>query len=581
MNDAYPQLGAANGTVTIEGADSLFLATPAFLLPDDREIAWAGAKDHVVHRPDLAWAMGNFLQTDPDGDGASANTNGHIFPTEDVAEAHKLIRLTPLNMLHRKKHVFGHFVASELIYPDKAATVAAVDAAAKLPMPFPYVESLAAIWRWHFPDEYAAVKQAHDAGQAWFSMEAVAESLTCETPGCCAKTYPYKGAHHDSYCKTMQRPRSRRRLNKPYFLGGAMVIPPAVPGWKHAHLSQVAAVSELPEAERVYAEVATLAPHLEPADWEMLMAFLLAGAFDAEHLEARRSWSVDWDAALARLSEQPPLPAPLPAPASVDAGTGVIVAAVPPSALRDQLAALGTEPADLCHITLAYLGHASGDTVMLDNGDTPVSKDLVAGAVAAFAHGASPLTAEVSGWGRFPQPDDQEVTFATVDSPGLAELRTRLVAALDHAGIPIAVDHGFQPHISLAYHPVGAGTDVELPTGMRFSIDELELWWGTEHRTFALGAGAIAAAAEALADIEEMYDRAFTAEERRRLHSEGKTMPDGSYPVETLADLDNAIAAYGRCPEDKRAALKSYLHRRAAALSAGDDVISRIDSLGS
>jgi 2'-5' RNA ligase len=514
-------------TVTIEGPDSIYFATPAFLLPEDRETAWAGAKDHVVARPDLAWIMGNFIQADPLGDGAAANTNGHSFPLADVVEGHKRIRMTPLNILHQKNHVVGTFVASELIYPPGYDTNAApvVDGDAGPPMPFPYVEALAAMWKFHFRDEYKTIKKAHDMGMSWFSMEAVADSVTCQTQGCCGGTYAYDGVRSKTYCDALNAPRARKRMNGPYFVGGALVYPPAAPGWKRADLKSVAALQlaegHPEEAEELYQQVATAEPALSPAEAEVMMAYLLAGAF-SDDVERRQKYNVDWDAALVRLLDKAPVvPATPPVVDTIEGmlararefgvardassvldrafagivqaletdAAGAMVALVPPKEVLEQLVEVGgTEPIDQLHLTLAYLGDVAGDST---TGEPAVTKDAVCAAVAAFAAGTPTLpSAEVSGIGRFKIPEG-EVTFATVDCPGLNELRDLLCASLCAAGIEVARNHGFTPHISLDFHAPGKGKDLPIPDIAPWPVTQIEVWWAGEKMQYPLGGGQV------------------------------------------------------------------------------------------
>lgn len=58
--------------------------------------------------------------------------------------------------------------------------------------------------------------------------------------------------------------------------------------------------------------------------------------------------------------------------------------------------------------------------------------------------------------------------------------------------------------------------------------------------------------------------RDYSAKERRRMATEGRAMPDGSYPIANCGDAENAIRAVGRAKDP--AATKSFIRRRVRAL---------------
>ena len=66
-------------------------------------------------------------------------------------------------------------------------------------------------------------------------------------------------------------------------------------------------------------------------------------------------------------------------------------------------------------------------------------------------------------------------------------------------------------------------------------------------------------------DADEAIEgrRNFSAADRKRLAAKGWALPDGSYPVETVGDLDNAIKAYGRNPTQR---VKDHIIRQARRL---------------
>jgi hypothetical protein len=57
---------------------------------------------------------------------------------------------------------------------------------------------------------------------------------------------------------------------------------------------------------------------------------------------------------------------------------------------------------------------------------------------------------------------------------------------------------------------------------------------------------------------------------REKLASEGKALPDGSYPIRNEEDLKNAIQAYGRSKPGKRAAVRRHIIKKARALGKSE-----------
>ena len=74
-----------------------------------------------------------------------------------------------------------------------------------------------------------------------------------------------------------------------------------------------------------------------------------------------------------------------------------------------------------------------------------------------------------------------------------------------------------------------------------------------------------------LTQVEDLIEkREFSQSEREDAASAGQAMPDGSYPIKTVADLKNAIQAFGRAKDP--AATKKHIIRRARALGAVDQL---------
>jgi hypothetical protein len=65
-----------------------------------------------------------------------------------------------------------------------------------------------------------------------------------------------------------------------------------------------------------------------------------------------------------------------------------------------------------------------------------------------------------------------------------------------------------------------------------------------------------------------LYERQFSGAERKQLASEGKALPDGSFPIVNEKDLKNAISTYGLSKDKPRA--KKWIVKRAKALGKSD-----------
>lgn len=68
----------------------------------------------------------------------------------------------------------------------------------------------------------------------------------------------------------------------------------------------------------------------------------------------------------------------------------------------------------------------------------------------------------------------------------------------------------------------------------------------------------------------EAYFEVINHETRMKLADKGHAMPDGSYPIRNVADLKNAIHAYGRAPVGKEKAVKDLIIKRAKDLRKPD-----------
>jgi hypothetical protein len=153
--------------------------------------------------------------------------------------------------------------------------------------------------------------------------------------------------------------------------------------------------------------------------------------------------------------------------AKADKQSGVMVALYPKGPKK--LAVEGGEKVKDLHLTLAFLGDAAALQ----------SPDQLRAVVAGFAAACPPLQGEISGPGHFKKPG---CTVALVDMPHLPKKRERLRSSLVNAGQPVSDDHGFVPHITLAYDKVKA----KHVAGKTVKFDKVSLVIGGKRQDFQL-----------------------------------------------------------------------------------------------
>lgn len=165
-----------------------------------------------------------------------------------------------------------------------------------------------------------------------------------------------------------------------------------------------------------------------------------------------------------------------PLAAAAPTRRSAMVAVYPTPGQAVMLAGAGTEPADVIHCTLAFLGEPDDATIA-----------LARQVVAAVAQRHPPLIGEVGGIGAFRNaPDGPAPSIALPDVPGLAELRHDVCEALCAAGIEYAANHGWTPHLTLDY------TDAPTPPpdwilGSPLAFDALTVAQGDVGADYPLG----------------------------------------------------------------------------------------------
>jgi hypothetical protein len=239
---------------------SHILLDQAVIVPQDRDVASHWASQHMVDNPAYRWIVGKYVEAD------APNSNMQQWRLGDLEVARETVKYAPLNVLHRPEHIVGNFVGTEMLYPTRNPQ----DEAAQVQ---PFIEAVAAYWHYYFPTEFAIVERSFNEGSLYFSMESVAESIEFISPEGESAEFPYVGPQSESYGAWGKDPQNIKQLNRPHFLAGALIFPPTRPGWKGAHIKDLAALIQAheSEAEAVYETFKQGSPHLSPEVWEELM----------------------------------------------------------------------------------------------------------------------------------------------------------------------------------------------------------------------------------------------------------------------------------------------------------------------
>jgi 2'-5' RNA ligase len=168
--------------------------------------------------------------------------------------------------------------------------------------------------------------------------------------------------------------------------------------------------------------------------------------------------------------------------AAKEENTGAMVAIDVPDEISEKLINSnidwpeGSEilPSDEIHITLAFFGEAKE----LDYG-----KQNIEDVVEAFVKKHQPITGRINGIGRFLESHKSGMNciYANFDSPDLPDLRQELVEALNMGECHVEDNHGFTPHITLAYIPEDAKTpDTSKVEVLEFEVKGISVFWNED-----------------------------------------------------------------------------------------------------
>lgn len=174
---------------------------------------------------------------------------------------------------------------------------------------------------------------------------------------------------------------------------------------------------------------------------------------------------------------------------------GVMVALYLPEELARKYAVENGEHPDDLHVTLAYLG---------DQDDVPGDAARLSEIVRAWAASTPSITGKIGGRGLFTG-GETPVTHLLVDSPSLPAARQSLVNRLSDSGVHTRSDHGFIPHVTLAYDDVPVESDND-----DLTFDHVVVSYGDHDEVIPLGAVRAAATSAApltptTSDVPPLY----------------------------------------------------------------------------
>lgn len=264
--DAPPESARAvplDGGFLTEIGGRLILTAPAATvsvadeLPPELAESWEKAS---AANPYMLWLQGRFVEAE------KANRNGAYWTTEDLQFGEMSVRHGPLNWLHEEDKIVGTIADNALVLPPGSQSVGPATLAGmvqpelvEIPgqkYPRPYMAAISSVWKWIAPERAALIEAAAKRGDLFYSMECVAQKMECASDGDhdgCGKSFDYMQAvaRPETTCEHIAGRTSARRMVKPFFLGGAVILPPMQPGWMDARVDIVQAASL---AEQAYSQ---------------------------------------------------------------------------------------------------------------------------------------------------------------------------------------------------------------------------------------------------------------------------------------------------------------------------------------
>jgi len=110
-------------------------------------------------------------------------------------------------------------------------------------------------------------------------------------------------------------------------------------------------------------------------------------------------------------------------------------------------------------------------------------QEIVQQVIEEAASRLPPVVGKIGGYGSFVSNGDTVPIIALFDSPMLTDWRKQLIDTLQAVGVDVVQDHGYQPHITLAYAGSPVATKID---DREIVLDRLSLVWNGERQDYPL-----------------------------------------------------------------------------------------------
>lgn len=264
------------------------------------------------------------------------------------------------------------------------------------------------------------------------------------------------------------------------------------------------------------------------------------------------------------------------------ARTGIMIAFFLDTVAADALAMSaddlpdGSEPVatDQLHVTLNYLGKV---------GEVERDELSTMQAMAEFAKYAPAIRGRVGGIGRFSKESDgKHALWAQVDAPLLATWREQLMNMVGYG--PKSEEHGFIPHITLAYVPADAPAALLPPPSQELLFNTVALSWGDRTTIYALQGEAMPSQAANSNSEDEMAEEntgATQAETPAAVNVDALIAVNGTLASvqDRLATYDTFFSTFGGVDKVIEKIKAVEVHAQAMAANAAREKDTLIDGL--